>query len=110
MKNLTADIYCDIKNILKATSAWILLIYAGDGAKLLSTVIRIFSITGRNLLHGVKTEENSLKCSSSAIELWHASNIASLQQFLPPIELEDIKIAIFQVLSIIMIIIVNFLI
>jgi hypothetical protein len=97
-KNLTSNSQVQLKNILKAISGHMLLFYGDNSPKVFCPVIKILTVAGKDLQHCAPALDTSFQCLSAVVKIWSMSNITAIQQTLPPLELQEMKIAVFQVI------------
>ena len=94
-RNLTSSTYSDVRTKLKATAAWMLSLYGGDKSKVFSVVISILSKAGEELSNSESNAELALRCLSGSILHWNRATSLSLHKALSPVELQDMKLAVF---------------
>jgi hypothetical protein len=87
----------ELRNILKATSGFMLVYYAQNGPKIVAPAVKILSSAGKELQACESAFLISLSCNSCAIKLWSEMSTVVMQQLLSPMEFQDMKILVFQV-------------
>ena len=87
----------ELRNILKATSGFMLIFYAQNGPKIVAPAVKILNSAGKELQGCENAFLISLSCYSSAIKLWSEMSTVVMQQLLSPLEFQDMKILVFQV-------------
>lgn len=92
-RNLVAAPLTEVRTLLKATSAWMLTLYGGEKAKTYVAAIKILSKCGQEFstLHPTIAQQ----CFMSTIDNWKKASNKSIQLDASPLELEDLKTAVF---------------
>lgn len=94
VRNLAPIGHAELRAVAKACSAWMLMLFNQPTPKSLCAVIKLLSRAGQ------ETEPYSvtisLKCVTATLELWSKLSINSLSQIMAQLELQDVKIAVFQ--------------
>lgn len=92
-RNLVAAPLTEVRTLLKATSAWMLTLYGGEKAKTYVAAIKILSKCGQEFsaLHPAIAQQ----CFLSTIDNWKKASSKSIQLDASPLELEDLKTAVF---------------
>ena len=92
-RNLVAVPLTEVRTLLKATSAWMLTLYGGEKAKTYVAAIKILSKCGQEFsaLHPTIAQQ----CFLSTIDNWKKATSKSIQLDASPLELEDLKTAVF---------------
>ena len=94
VRNLAPIAYAELRAVAKACSAWMLLLFNQPTPKSLCAVIKLLSRAGQE--SEPYSEKVSLKCITATIDLWSKINLHSLSQIMAQLELQDVKIAVFQ--------------
>ena len=94
-RNLAATTQLEMKSVLKACAAWLLYHCGEDKIKVLSTVIKIFSKAGQELLQFQSQQNNTIQCFSVTIRIWNKAVDLSIHRDLAPVDLQDVRIAVF---------------
>jgi len=92
-RNLVAAPLTEVRTLLKATSAWMLTLYGGEKAKTYVAAIKILSKCGQEFsaVHPMIAQQ----CFLSTIDNWKKASSKSIQLDASPLELEDLKTAVF---------------
>ncbi len=95
VRNLTGSTYSNFRGILKASAAWILVNFSKSNPVGVSTIVKLLSRSSQDLKEGPFVAE-ALLCCEGAVDLWNRSSVATLEKSLPPVEFQDLRIAVFQ--------------
>lgn len=85
--------HAELRAIAKACAAWMLMIFNQPVPKAMCAVIKLLSRSCQEVL--CFSEHIALKCCTASTDLWSRISIQSLSQLMPPLELQDMKIAVF---------------
>lgn len=94
VRNLSPTVHAELRAVAKACAAWILMLFNQPVPKSLCAVIKLLSRAGQETQPFA--DDIALKCCTAATSLWKRINIQTLSQMMPSLELQDIKIAVFQ--------------
>jgi hypothetical protein len=94
-RNLTAPLHAELRTILKAAAAWMLSVYSDKTPKISSVIIKLLSKASQEITLLNNKEDLSLKAANAAIAAWLSSNQIAMQKLLAPIEMQEIKISVF---------------
>lgn len=94
VRNLAPAVHAELRAIAKACAAWMLMLFNQPVPKSLCAVIKLLSRAGQEMQPF--SEAIALKCCGAATGLWTRISVQTLSQMMPPLELQDIKIAVFQ--------------
>ena len=94
VRNLAPAAHAELRAIAKACAAWMLMLFNQPVPKSLCAVIKLLSRAGQETQPF--SELISLACCKAAIKLWGRVSLQTLSQLMPPLEIQDIKIAVFQ--------------
>lgn len=96
-RNLTSATYAEIKPLLKAVSAAMLSVYSDKNPKIVAIILKLFSKAAQELQARCSTQQLAYQCCITAVQLWANNNSEyTLERVLPPIEYQEVKIAVFQ--------------
>lgn len=93
-RNLPPAAHAELRATAKASAAWMLMLFNLPVPKSLCAVIKLLSRAGQETQS--YSELVSLRCSTAATDLWKRMSVQTLSQSMLPLELQDIKIAVFQ--------------
>ena len=94
VRNLAPVAHAELRAITKACAAWMLMLFNQPVPKSLCAVIKLLSRAGQETQPF--SESIALACCKAAINLWGRVSLQTLSQMMPPLEIQDIKIAVFQ--------------
>ena len=94
VRNLAPTVHAELRAITKACAAWLLMLFNQPVPKSLCAVIKLLSRAGQETQPFA--EEIALKCCTAATSLWTRVSLQTLSQIMPSLEVQDIKIAVFQ--------------
>lgn len=95
-RNLTSQNLTEIRTILKASCAWMFIIFGDKNSKILSTIIKLLTKCGEEFHLNHKNNRCASECYNSVCILWSNSNDIPIYNDLPPLELQEIKLAVFR--------------
>lgn len=93
VRNLTTSACGEIKTNLKAAAAWMLCLYGGKNAKVLSVAVNVLSKSGRELEHYGSDSDLVLRCLSGSMLYWMHVGSLSIHKDFSPVELQDMKLS-----------------
>lgn len=100
VRNLVHESYSEIRSIYKAASGWILLYFTPAAATKSSNgfykLIKLLTRANQELQMIEKTKPYGVHCAMKVVELWKNSDLTAMSLTLPPIELNEIKVSVFQ--------------
>ena len=94
VRNLSPIAHAELRAIAKACAAWMLMLFNQPVPKSICAVIKLLSRAGQETQ--TFSDSISLKCCTAATDLWKRINIQILSQTMATLELQDIKVAVFQ--------------
>ena len=94
VRNLAPVAYAELRAVAKACSAWMLMLFNQPTPKSLCAVIKLLSRAGQET--ELYSESISLKCVTATIDLWSKISLHTLSRIMAQLELQDVKIAVFQ--------------
>ena len=86
----------ELRAMLKAVSGWLLYNFHPHTPKAMLTVIKLVARSAQDLRQFEQYRRQALVCSIATGEFWSKINEAALSRTLPPLELQDVKHAVFQ--------------
>ena len=95
VRNFVPGAHSELKAITKATASWMLLLFSSPVPKALCAIIKLLARSVQEM----QSYSNKVVfyCCNTAIELWNKLSLESLTRSLPSIELQDMKIAVYNV-------------
>jgi hypothetical protein len=94
VRNLSPVAHAELRAIAKACAAWMLMLFNQPVPKSVCAVIKLLSRAGQETQSF--SDSISLKCCTAATDLWTRISIQILSQTMATLELQDIKVAVFQ--------------
>lgn len=94
VRNLSPVAHAELRAIAKACAAWMLMLFNQPVPKSICAVIKLLSRAGQETQPF--SDSISLKCCTAATDLWVRISIQILSQTMATLELQDIKVAVFQ--------------
>lgn len=95
-RNLPSSCSQDIRSLLKAAAASMLATFSKPGHKGTCTIVKLLAKSGQELQTVERFQPYAVKACTEAMSQWSRLNLASLSKTLPPMELRDVKNAIFE--------------
>lgn len=99
VRNLNAPILSIAKNLLRASAAWMFILFGEKTSKILSIIIKLLSKSGEELCRQEDTKALGLDCFNACIVLWKSSGDVPIYDQLPALELQDTKFCVFKSLQ-----------
>jgi hypothetical protein len=94
VRNLSPVAHAELRAIAKACAAWMLMLFNQPVPKSICAVIKLLSRAGQETQPF--SDSIALKCCTAATDLWVRISIQILSQTMATLELQDIKVAVFQ--------------
>lgn len=94
-RNLTSAAFDELRALLKAAAAWIIVKFNKETSNSLCSVIKLLSKASQELRQFDVHVDHSLQCSVAAASMFARLSVPALVKSLPPIELQDLRIAAF---------------
>jgi hypothetical protein len=99
VRNLNLPMLSIAKNLLRATAAWMFILFGEKTSKILSIIIKLLSKSGEELCRHEETKSYGLNCFNACIVLWKTSGEVPTYDQLPALELQDTKFCVFKSLQ-----------
>jgi hypothetical protein len=95
-RNLTNESFHDIRGLLRGVAAWILIYFSKSSSAGKCTIIKLLSKSNQDLQQFENFRNFALKCCVGVAKMWSELNQYALNKQIPQIELQEVKVAVFQ--------------